>query len=69
MGAGAGVAGFLELLLMNTSKHATCETARVGAEAAWCCALRLSNREQHRGLAARVTAVVVVVVVVVVCWS
>lgn len=43
------MAGFLELLLMNTSKHATCETAPVGAEAAMCCASHPSDRGQRQG--------------------
>ena len=45
---------FLELLLMNTSKNATCEKGPVGVEEATCCASRLSDPEQRRGLGAAV---------------
>ena len=42
----------MELLLMNTSKNATCEKGPVGVEEATCCASRLSDPEQRRGLGA-----------------
>ncbi len=39
---------------MNTSKNATCEKGPVGVEEATCCASRLSDPEQRRGLGAAV---------------
>ena len=40
----------MELLLMNTSKNATCEKGPVGVVAASCCASHQSGHEQRRGL-------------------
>lgn len=50
-GAGAGGVGFLELLLMVTSKTATCEKVPAGAEVVWCFASRQSDPVQRQGLA------------------